>query len=236
MTGERDGKRRRRLLRRLALAGGALVAVGLVVAVGVRVAYGDRVLPSTTIGGLDLGGRSPQAAGAAICSTFADDRTLTLTVVGERFVFGVRRLGYRCDPAASTARARRAGREGPLGGLWSTVAGLVRPRRLEPVARVDGSLLSSRISAIADDVDRGARRGEVVAAADAPEGVRVVAPRAARKLDRGAAAAAVRAALLERRSDQIALGISPAPAPAPSPLRCERLRVAHVRTCAYRCG
>lgn len=219
MTREREGRGRKRLLRRLALAGGALLAVGLVVAVGVRVAYAERVLPGTTVGGLELGGRSPQAAGAAVCSTFAHDRTLTLAVVGRRFVFDARQLGYRCDPAASTARARRAGREGPLGGLWSTVAGLVRPRRLEPVARVDRRLLSARVAAIAGEVDRVASRGEVVAAPGAAEGVRVVAPRAARKLDRGAATATIRAALLDRRVRSVALPVSTQPPPTPGEVR-----------------
>lgn len=212
----------------MALGGGALVAAWLLVAMGVRVAYAERILPGTTTRHLDLGGRSPEAAGGAVCSGLARDRTLTLTVVGRRFVSDPRRLGYRCDVAASTVRARRAGREGPLGGLWSTVAGLVSSRPLEPVARVDRSVLSTRIAAIAADVDRSARRGEIVAAADAPAGVRVVAPRPARKLDRAAAAATVRAALLKRRAGPVALPVSTPPAATP-----DAVRAAARRTRAY---
>ena len=85
---------------------------------GVRVAYADRVPPGTTIGGLDLGGRSPQDIARALCSTSAHNRTLTLTVATRRFVLGARRLGYRCDAAAAAARARRAGR-----GVRSTACG-----------------------------------------------------------------------------------------------------------------
>lgn len=225
---ERDGKRRRRLLRRLALAGGAFVVVGLVVAVGVRVAYADRVLPGTTTGGVDLGGRSPQAAARALCARSARDRALTLSVVGRRFVVEARRLGYGCDLPASTARARRAGREGPLAGLWSTVAGLLRSRRIEPVARVDRRLLSERVAAIAGDIDRDARRGQVVAAADAPGGVRVIAPRAERKLDRGAAMATIHAALLDRSAGSVALAVSAPPSPTPA-----RVRAVARRTRAY---
>ena len=218
-TGEPSCGRRKRLLRRLTLIAGALVAVWLVLAVGLRVAYAERVLPGTTMGNVNLGGRSPQVAGRVLCSTFAGDRTVTLTVVGRHFALDARQLGYRCDLSGSTARARRAGREGPLGGLGSTVAGLVRSRPLEPVARVDRGLLSARVAAIAGDVDRVARRGAVVAATGAPGGVRVLAPRAERRLDRGAAAATIGAALLDRRAGSVALSVSTQPSPTPDEVR-----------------
>ena len=95
----------------------------------------------------------------------------------------------------------------------------MRSRRLEPVARVDRGLLSERVAAIAGEVDRDPRPGEVVAAADAPGGVHVIAPRAERKLDRGPAAARIRAAPLDRRADSVALAVSTQPSPTPEQMR-----------------
>lgn len=102
----------------------------------------------------------------------------------------------------------------------------MRSRRLEPVARVDRDLLCERVAAIAGTVEREARRREVVAAADAPGGVRVVAPRAERKLDRVAATARIRAALLDRRINSLALAVSTQPPPTPDEVRAVARRAA----------
>jgi len=222
---------RRRWPRRVGLAAIALVATWSAVAVGVRVAHADRILPGTTMGGHGLGGLSTTAAGRELASSFAGDRTLTLTAAGERFALRADQLGYRFDAPASTTRAHRAGREGPLWGLWSTVAGLARARHLEPVVRVDRRLLSARIAAIAGRVDRTARPGEIVAGENAAAEARVVAPRAARTLDRGAATAAVLSALRDRRSGSVLLAVATQPATTPEAVRAVARSVrAYLRT------
>ncbi len=231
MTGGSGDQRGARVLRRVAVAGVAVAAVWLVVVVGVRTAYGDRALPGTVMGGIDLAGRSPAAARGALSPVFARDRTLTLTAAGQRFVLRADQLGYSFDAATSAARARRAGRDGPLGGIWSTVAGLVRPRRLEPAVRLDRRLLSARIAAIADDVDRAARPGELIADDDAAGGVRVVAPRSARTLDRAAAVERVLTTLRDPRQRSATLAVAVQRSATPAEVRAAARRArAYLRT------
>ena len=231
MTGGSGDQRGGRVLRRLAVAGVAVAVVWLGVVVGVRTAYGDRVLPGTAMGGVDLAGRSPAAARGALSSVFAHDHALTLTAARQRFVLQAGQLGYSFDVAASTARARRAGREGPLGGLWSTVAGLVKGRRLAPVVRLDRRRLAARIAAIAGDVDRAARPGDLIADEDAAGGVRVIAPRPARKLDRAAAAAIVLTALRDRRARWVALPVAVRRSATPAEVQAAARRArAYVRS------
>ena len=216
---------------RVAWTVAALVTVWLLVVVGMRVAYDDRILPGTSMGGVDLGGRSPQAAAGLLSAAFERDRGATLTASGQRFVFRADQLGYRFDAAASTERARRAGREGPLAGVWSTVAGLVRSRRPAPVVSVDRRALAVRIDAIAGDVDRTASPGELVADASAPGGVRVVAPRTARTLDRAAAARAILSALRDRRAGTVALPVATQRSATPDEVRAVARRArAYLRT------
>ncbi len=231
MTGGWGERRGGRALRRIAVAGVAVAAVWLIVVVGVRAAYADRVLPGTVMGGVDLAGRSPAATRGALSPLFARDRTLTLSAAGQRYVLSAGQLGYGFDAATSARRAFRAGRDGPLGGIWSTVAGFVRPRRLEPVVRLDRRLLSARIAAIAGDVDRAALRGELIADDDAAGGVRVVAPRSARRLDRAAAVERVLTTLRDPRRHSVTLPVAVQRTATPAEVRAVARRArAYLRT------
>ena len=121
-----------------------------------RLAYADRVLPTTTMGDLNLGGQSPQDVRRSLTSTLATQRPVTVIAADRRFVVTAAQAGYRIDVPASVARARDAGRDGALGGAWSTVAALLKARKVEPVARLDRSRLAARIAAIARAVERPA--------------------------------------------------------------------------------
>lgn len=52
--------------------------------------------------------------------------------------------GYAIDVAATADRALAAGREGTLGGAWSTLEGFVTTRRIAPVPAIDRRRTSAR--------------------------------------------------------------------------------------------
>lgn len=205
---ERRRPPRRRRLRRLALVAAAIATAWLAVVVGVRLAFDDRVLPGTKVGGLSLGGRSSDAARRLLASAFAPRRSVTLTGGERRFTVSAAQAGYRVDVPASVTRARSAGREGPLNGLWSTIASLPTPRKLEPVARVDRGRLATQIDAIAQAIDRPGSAGALITDVNA-DGVQVRAraPSTGRSLDRAATAATVVAALHDRRPGPVPLAV-----------------------------
>jgi len=200
-----------RQLRWLALLAVAVIAVLLSVAIGVRVAYGDRILPGTRMGGLKLGGLSKAAARERLRSAYTAKQSATLAAGGQRFVVTAAQAGYRVDVTASIEHARDAGREGPLAGLWSTVAALLTQRQLEPVARLQRDRLNARIAMIADVVDRSPGGFALVVDADDVQ-VGEQAPRAGRTLDRAVASAAAVAGLRDRRSVPIGLLMRAQPA------------------------
>lgn len=187
---------------RLVFVAGALVMVWLAVTIAVRLAYNGRVLPATTMGGLSVGGRAPEAVRRQLTSTLAPEQPVTVIAGTRRFVVTAAEAGYRVDVPASVARARSAGRDGPLRGAWSTVASLLAARKLEPVAYLDRRRLAAKIAAIAHAVDRPATAGALVA--DGAH-VRALAPRTGRTLDRAAAAKSVVAALHDRRRRPVQL-------------------------------
>ena len=182
-----------------ALIAAALAAAWLCVTIGVRVAYADRILPGTTMAGLSLGGLSGAAAERVLTDALASRDPVTLTAVGRSFKVDPAVVGYRIDVAASVARAHDAGRGGPFAGVGSTIPALIAPRRLDAVAPVDDALLEAQIASIAERIDRPARAGDVLVDEDAPGGIRVAAPRAQRRLDRGAARDVLLDALRDRR-------------------------------------
>ncbi len=192
------GTSRRPPLIRAARIAGALAAAWLVLTIGVRVAYADRILPGTTMAGLSLGGLSDAAAERVLTDALASRRPVTLTAAGRRFVVDPAVVGYRIDIDASVASAHDAGRGGVVAGIGSTIPALIAPRRLEPVAPIDDALLDAQIASIAAGIDRPARAGDVLVDRDAPGGIRVVAPRARRTLQRDAARDALLRALRDR--------------------------------------
>jgi len=201
------GRPRQRRLRRLAVITGTVLAAWLAVTVGVRLAYADKILPGTTMAGLSLGGRSPERARELLAAALAREQSVRLTAEGRRFVVRASEVGYRIDVPASAERARSAGRDGPLAGLWSTLASLSAPRKLEPVAHVNHRRIAERIAEIARAVDRPASTGALIADPNAVGMVRALAPRAGRTLDRADAVAAVVAALHDRRPGPVALSV-----------------------------
>ena len=206
----------RRLLVWTACAAALIAAVWIGVAVGLRLAYADRILPGTQMAGLSLGGRSSDDAQRLLASIGAPTSPVVLTAAGERFVLTAQQAGHRLDVEASVERARDAGRAGPLRGLWSTVASLVSARSLEPISHVDRRRLRARLATIARVVDRRPSDGALVADAYAVGGIRATAPSPGRTLDRNAAAAAVVAALHDRRPDPIPLPVEVHPAASPA--------------------
>ncbi len=222
---------RRSPARRFALAAGAILLTWIAATGIVRATYADRVMPGTTVGGVDLGGASTGEARARLESVFGPGRRVMATVEGRRYAIDPGQAGYRFDVEATLHQAGSVGRDGPLGGLWSTLATRVSPRELEPVVRLDGGALAARIAEIAGEVDRPVSRGALVADPSAPGGIGVVAPRRGLTVERGAAARAVAGALRERRASAVALPVRRQASVDPERVRAVARRArAYVRT------
>ncbi|MFJ7203440.1 VanW family protein [Streptomyces sp. NPDC098789] len=163
-TATATGNRRRRLLRPLAVTGGALTigCAGLYVA-GLSLA-GDEIGRGTTVRGVDLGGMDRDRAGRALDRAFgpaaeAEAGAAFAVRVGDR-VERVRpsALGLSLDSAATAARAARAGSD-PV-----TVLGrLFGPdrREVEPVVRMDEGMARAALDGLGEKTGRAVVEGAI---------------------------------------------------------------------------
>lgn len=190
-----------------------LVLAWLAAGVGLRLAYDEKVLPGTTMAGVSLAGASEAEVRRRLAR--APGTTVTLTHGAVRSPVHGTAAGL--DLRASAERAMAAGREGPLRGLWSSVASLVVPRAVEPVY---ASARAARriVAATARRVDRPPFHG---ALAIDPVSLRatVTPPRPGRVVNRRQTTSALIAALRRGEGGDVAMTVGSSPAAAEAEVR-----------------
>lgn len=136
------------LLLGLVLLGGAAYGAAYLAA-------GDKVPRGTTVAGVDIGGRSSQAAEDALRAGLADreDRPITVVVDGREVQLVPDEVGLSVDYAASVAAAGGGERSWSPGRLWDYWTG---GEDLDAAVTADGAL-----DAMADQVGTPARDGDV---------------------------------------------------------------------------
>lgn len=154
-----------------------LTLVGLVVLfagayVGLALAAGDKVPRGTTIAGVDVGGKSPEAAEAALRAGLADriDRPIEVTVDGETTSLDPAEAGLSVDYAASVADAGGEQSWSP-GRLWDYWTG---GGERDATITADGALdtLADEVGTPAKDGDVAFKDGKIVVVDPVPgEGV-----------------------------------------------------------------
>ncbi|MDX6675967.1 MAG: hypothetical protein QOE31_19, partial [Solirubrobacteraceae bacterium] len=113
--------------------------------------HGDRILPGVRVEGVGLGGLSPDDARSRLATLARETagRPLALVAGDQRLTVSPRQAGYVADVRTTVERAMRSGRGGPLGGLGSTLLGLIAHRDLPLVERVDRLRLEQAVAAVA---------------------------------------------------------------------------------------
>lgn len=182
----------------MALAATACLAL-LAVAGAVRATHADRVLPGVRVEGVDVAGATREDVVARLGAVAEEAAAAPVTLVAEdrRERVVPRDAGWLADVDATAERALESGRAGPLGGLWSTVAGLVAARDVALVEAVDEPRLERAAAAAAERLRRPAYPGEIVIEPGTLQ-ITTKAPRSGRDVDRARLAALLRGALMRR--------------------------------------
>jgi hypothetical protein len=156
------------------------IAVVVVALVGLRIAYADRALPGTNLAGTAVGGDDVQdirdrleRLGNRAITVVAEDRNRRVEPA---------EAGLSVDVDATVDRVLDAGRDGAVGGAWSTIRGFVDAHEVEPVVRIDAGALDRAVSEIARGVGRRAFPGAIKVDTQLLE-VTAVPPRSGRSLD-----------------------------------------------------
>jgi vancomycin resistance protein YoaR len=200
----------------VAVAG--VVAVLAAVVLVVRLTHDGEALPGTEIAGVEAGGLTADQLRERLEQTAGPQREIVvLAAIGDRGAgagagraqAGLPRLsvraaeaGYSVDLGASVQKALDAGRDGFLGGAFSTVKGLVATREVQLDAAVDADQLDRAVNSLARRVDRPPFPGRLEISDDGRQ-VEAEPPRAGRRLDRAVLRARLRAALLGRASGPV---------------------------------
>ncbi|HEU5036752.1 MAG TPA: VanW family protein [Nocardioides sp.] len=132
-----------------------LMLLGLVLLCGAAygaayLAAGDKVPRGTTVAGVDIGGRSPQAAVQALRDGLADreDRPITVRVDGDRVRVTPDEAGLSVDHAATVATAG-GGKSWRPGRLWDYWTG---GDDVDPVVDIDEEAFDGALDDLADQV------------------------------------------------------------------------------------
>ena len=182
----------------LMLAG--LVLLAAAAYAGLYLVAGDKVPRGTTVAGVDIGGRAPADAEAALRAGLADrvERPITVSVDGEESTVDPGEAGLGVDYAASVAEAGGESSWRP-GRLWDYWTG---GDDLDAVVDVDGGAFAATLDQLAEDVgtlpvdgDVRFRRGKVV----------VTDPTSGEELDREAAEAGITAAYTAEDASDVEL-------------------------------
>lgn len=156
------------------------VTVVLVALVALRIAYADRALPGTTLAGEDVGGEDRDELRARV--ERLADRTIVVAAGDRRIRLRTPESGLAIDVEGTVDRVLDTGRDGLLGGLFTTPAGIVSSREAEVDARIDDVALGRAVGTVARSVGRRAFPGAIEVDPEFLE-VRAVAPRSGRSLD-----------------------------------------------------
>lgn len=169
---------------RIGVALGVLLTiVVLVTSLAVRAVHGGKVLPGVRVADVSLGGLDEAAAKRRLRPVLREAAPVTLVAGGRTFPVDPQKAGYFADVDRTVARAMDSGRGGPLGGLWSTFAGVLRARNISPTITVDRRLLRRAVAGAAQRIESRSFAGALVIA---PESLVVTTkpPRAGREVDR----------------------------------------------------
>lgn len=152
---------------------------------------GDKVPRNTTVAGVEVGAKTPQAAARALVDGLRGPAHAPITVIadGERSTFRPSRVGLTVDADASVAQAG-GGRSWRPAAMWDFFVG---GEDYDAVVKVDRPRLHRAVDAFADKVDQPATEGAVVFERGEAN---PTDPAPGLVLDRPAAVAAVRAAYL----------------------------------------
>ena len=141
-----------------------LMLAGLVLLAGAAygalyLAAGDKVPRGTTVAGVDIGGRTPADAEAALRTGLGDrvDRPITVAADGERSTIDPGEAGLSVDYSASVADAG-GGRSWSPGRLWDYWTG---GDDLDPVVAVDDAAFAATVDRLAEDVGTPPVDGDV---------------------------------------------------------------------------
>jgi vancomycin resistance protein YoaR len=190
-------KRRRQPLRLAAIASLVLALSFAAAVVATRVVYADRILPRTRVSGIAVSGASPADARRRLARVMAADGLLAIAAGDRRLRVHPGRAGYAPDLDTTVARALAAGRTGPIGGVWSTVTGLLAGREVAVVGTVDERRLEETVAALAERIERRPFPGALRIARDTLA-VAVERPRPGRRIARRRLERRLRSALLRR--------------------------------------
>lgn len=197
----------------LAVTGVLTVCITLVVLV--VIAQSGRILPGTVVVGVDLGGQDVASARRLLTPALerASGRPLAVSAPGERVLLRPREAGLVLD-AASTATAAFARGRGPTPS--AVVARLTAPLRtvtVGPRGSVDEVALQRWIADTADRLERAPSVGGL-RIATGPFEVTTDGPVGGVRIDRGASADRLRAALLDPDVTRIELVVTTPPPPS----------------------
>lgn len=143
-------KQRRPAWQRIGFLVGGLALLLVVAAGAVRLIYDGRALPGTTIGSLDVGGKSPDEIRAALGKTTDPERRIVLKGAGEEIRVSAGGAGLQPDVPATTDAALEAGR----GWFMAPLGALVSGREVDLVATIDSAALRGSIARVAGEIDR----------------------------------------------------------------------------------
>jgi len=176
----------------------------------VRVVHSGQALPGVRVAGVSLGGLSEDEAQRRLAGALRADEPVTLVAAGRTVKIDPQQAGYLADVDTTVADAMDSGRGGPLGGMWSTFAGLFSARDVAVAETVDQQLLGRVVASTASRVESRAFAGALVVE---PESLTVTTkpPRAGRAVDRRELARRLEAELRRRtrRRVQVPIGATP---------------------------
>jgi vancomycin resistance protein YoaR len=189
----------RRALRWVLVIAVALGALALVLYVTTAVRSGGAAPPRTSVGGVDIGGMTPEAAAAAVTAKYAPvaRKRLKVTSDGKTYVVKPAQAGISLDAAASVEPA--------FGRTWNPVdliSHLFGATSYPVVVAVDKAALTTQVQSIADAVNQPPANPALTVEGGQPK---LQAGQPGRELDQAATSQALVDAVLKPR----------APIPAP---------------------
>ena len=188
---------------------GIAAALLLLFTLRYEIAYHGRIFPGVRVGGVELGGLTPEEAAARldIALTYPANGVITLTYGDQAWRFNPLNLGFALDNQTAAAEAFRIGREG---GLLARLKTQLRARQeginLPPVAVFSEPLALKAIADIAAGIDRPAKEATL-----ALEGTKVLATEGetGQAVDRAATLARLRAVLPTLENATVPLVVVP---------------------------
>ncbi len=209
MTREGTGKGagRGRFLLGAGLTLGAVFLAVAALVVGIRLLYAGEALPGTEVAGIAMGGASEAEIRNRLKPIAESDEPITVHAEDQQVPVRPGEAGYTMDLEASVEKTLAAGRDGALGGAFSTLGGLLSTRRVPLVARIDAAKFQRTVAAVADQIDRPSFAGRLDIVASTGD-VGVDPPRAGRRVNRRVLRAELREALRDQTTRRIEVPVA----------------------------